>query len=112
MLKNKEEQKKTNMFHVSIANSKLQSKKQLEEVKVVSAEYVAQKEEAAKCKKEESTRHYLPYAPIRGEEKVDLQMSSPIKKKLKSDTVMETVIEVDMDAEDNEEKEESMEVKQ
>jgi hypothetical protein len=36
------------MFRASIANSKLQSEKQLEEVKVASAEYVARNEEVAK----------------------------------------------------------------
>ncbi len=111
MLKDKAERQNRNKFLVAIANNKQQRDSDSEAGKVARAEYLANEarmaEEEAKRKQADSSRHYYPESPIRGEIRVDPETSSPIKKRQKNDEVMDTVIEIDMEDETEDKTEEA-----
>ena len=110
MLADQAKHQKTEEIRASIAKSKLQREKDLEEERVareaMKARAAGMAEEAAKRKNEKSSRHYFPQSPLRSEGTVDPATASPIKKKHKNDDALGTVIEIDMDAEEMEESKE------
>jgi hypothetical protein len=85
--KEKERWKRVDAMQAALVNAKIQYAKQLEERWVAKEEMEARaaniNEEAAKCKKVHSSQHYFPESPLRAENKVDLMMTSPTKKKQK-----------------------------
>ena len=110
MLEDLAKRQKSDMIRASIAKSKIQSEKDLEEELVARAAMKARAavlaEDALKRKNEESSRHYFPQSPLRSEGIVDPETASPIKKKYKNDEALSTVIEIDMDLEEKEDSEE------
>jgi hypothetical protein len=110
LLADQAKRQKTEEIRASIAKSKLQREKDLEEERVAQAAMKARAagmaEEAAKRKNEKSSRHYFPQSPLRSEGTVNLATASPVKKKHKNDDALGTVIEIDMDSEEMEESKE------
>lgn len=110
LLADQAKRQKTKEIRASIAKSKLQREKDLEEERVAQAAMKARAagmaEEAAKRKNEKLSRHYFPQSPLPLEGTVDPATASPVKKKHKNDDALGTVIEIDMDSEEMEESKE------
>jgi hypothetical protein len=106
LLKEKEKWKRVSAVQAALVNAKIQWEKHLEESSAAKEEMEARvacnNEEAAKHKVAYSSRHYFLESPLRAENKVDPLMASPNKKKQKKTKgTLKSVIEIDMDTDDD-----------